>query len=344
MPEDAAGSGHPTADTPESPAVRGPAGAAPLRLRGSVRRTSTIDMRWPDGWGEQMLLLGRARDLLTAPDGSSRVLAEDEVRVGVAPDRTIVSIDTNPLRPAATGLVGARGGGGLRRVLADVLPGERDAGTPLYLLLDDVSGATLIGGFAYSQWPSRWPGGWHETRSSSARRRVEGICVGFAPGASSLQEGGSRFSHDLRPVPSLINAADPGGWHVLEDIAEVSMRRARRIDVSVDSVIRIEAMFQDSATVPDGGRVAVHEYRVEATADPVTGELLSVVADPRVLPFAECPMAAANVGRMIGTRLADLRASVLQELKGTAGCTHLNDALRALAEVQVLARTLGPDD
>jgi len=53
-------------------------------------------------------------------------------------------------------------------------------------------------------------------------------------------------------------------------------------------------------------------------------------------------MAATNVHRMVGTLLTDLRAAVLQELKGIAGCTHLNDALRALAEVPALARALAP--
>jgi hypothetical protein len=35
-----------------------------------------------------------------------------------------------------------------------------------------------------------------------------------------------------------------------------------------------------------------------------------------------------------------LRERVLDELKGTAGCTHLNDMLRALAEVPVLVGAL----
>jgi hypothetical protein len=80
-----------------------------------------------------------------------------------------------------------------------------------------------------------------------------------------------------------------------------------------------------------------------ATVDPVQGILSSVTADPRVLPYLECPSAAGGVDAMIGTPVADLRDAVLERLKGTAGCTHLNDALRALAEVPVLARTLLDD-
>lgn len=118
------------------------------------------------------------------------------------------------------------------------------------------------------------------------------------------------------------------------------MRRARRIDVSRDTIVRIDAHFQDSATTPEGGRQALHEYRVRATADPVSLELLSVEAEPRVLPFAECPAAAANVLRLVGTPLPRLRERVLEELRGPAGCTHLNDALRALADVPILLRQI----
>jgi hypothetical protein len=45
---------------------------------------------------------------------------------------------------------------------------------------------------------------------------------------------------------------------------------------------------------------------------------------------------------MIGTPLRELRQEVLERLRGTLGCTHLNDVLRALAEVpQMLAKALG---
>lgn len=49
-------------------------------------------------------------------------------------------------------------------------------------------------------------------------------------------------------------------------------------------------------------------------------------------------MTVANVGRMVGTPLTDLRTAVLEQLKGIDGCTHLNDVLRSLAEVPVLVR------
>lgn len=116
------------------------------------------------------------------------------------------------------------------------------------------------------------------------------------------------------------------------------MRRARRMDVRrLDTRIVIDAAFQDSATTPSGGRAVVHEYRLSATADAQSLRLLSVEAEPRVLPFVECPSATANLSRLLGTRLPELRDKVLAELRGTAGCTHLNDAVRALAEVPALA-------
>ena len=47
-----------------------------------------------------------------------------------------------------------------------------------------------------------------------------------------------------------------------------------------------------------------------------------------------------NISRLLGARLPELRQAVLEELPGTLGCTHLNDALRALAEVPVLVNHL----
>jgi hypothetical protein len=86
--------------------------------------------------------------------------------------------------------------------------------------------------------------------------------------------------------------------------------------------------------------VAVHEYRLLATADRSTGVLLSVDAQPRVLPYVECPMAAPNASWLVGTPLRQMRREVLERLRGEDCCTHLNDALRALAEAPILAAAL----
>jgi hypothetical protein len=118
-------------------------------------------------------------------------------------------------------------------------------------------------------------------------------------------------------------------------------RRARRSDVWIDGgVIAIDAGFQDSAGDPEHGRVAVHEYRISATADAQSGKLLTLAPDARILPFMECPSAAARASDLLGAPLRELRSIVLERLAKTNGCTHLNDALRALAEVPVLADEL----
>jgi hypothetical protein len=171
---------------------------------------------------------------------------------------------------------------------------------------------------------------------------MEGICSGFRPGSTALNpDGTSSPGQSSTPVADLRNPEDSEGWHAFTDQqGVVGMRRARRIDVWVDGVIRIDSAFQDSATDPEGGRTAVHEYRLTATADPASLNLLSVEAEPRILPYRECPSAAGNVTRLIGSRLPELREKVLEDLRGTLGCTHLNDALRALAEVPSLVRKL----
>jgi hypothetical protein len=311
-----------------------------LLIPGSARRTSSIDVSWPDGRAGNSSMIGRARDIVTPISGGAPViLAEDAFEVWLQPDRCIASIEATPKRPALSRLVGSRGGGGLRQALEAAVPEERRRSTPLYLILDDLSGTSLVSGWAWSQWDAEWL-----TTARSAlkdfdlekafRSRV-GICAGFAEGSSGLDPHTDRSG---TPAPDLRNPDDPEGWHLFTDQAgAVGMRRARRIDVRLDERIVIDAAFQDSATTPSGGRAVVHEYTLSATADAQSLRVLSVEAEPRVLPFVECPSATANLSRLLVTPLPELREKVLAELRGTVGCTHLNDALRALAEVPALA-------
>ena len=291
-----------------------------------------------------MVLDGRARDLVTPAGGVPWVAAEDRLHAVATPDRTIEQIWSEPERDL-TGLVGARAGARLRAALLSAVPEERRGGTPLYLLLDDLAGASLVGGFAFTQWPEAWPEHWRNDRERAFRgRKMSGVCVGFGPGSSALTESGeARPVDNIRAVEPLVDPGDPLGWHDLVERDGVSMRRARRTDAwDHDGLIEIDAMFQDSCTTPSGGRVAVHEYQVRAQARPGTYELVSLTALPRILPFGECPAAVTRVAELVGTPLPELRDAVIARLHTTNGCTHLNDELRALAEVPaMLARRYG---
>lgn len=333
---------------PEELAARGPVDATPPRRPGSVRRTTTIDMTWTDGLGTDLHLAGRGRDLLTPYRGDPRVLREQVVTVDVSPERRVLGFDVRDLPQGASRevpeLVGRSAMGGFRAAIADVAPELIDAGTPASLLIDDTPGATLISGFAHSRWipVDRLLA---VSRAQGHVRSMEGICTGLMPGSSGLApDGSSRWTHRTRAVRPLAEDPDPWAWHDVPTVTELSMRRMRRIDVWVEGgAIRIDAMFQDSATTPDGGRDAVHEYTLTAVADLAAGVLVEVMPVPRVLPYAECPLATQQVGRLVGVPLTELRSVVLERLAGVAGCTHLNDALRALADVPHLLASLdGP--
>lgn len=323
--------------------MSGTAGPAPVRRAGSVRRTATLDMSWPDGLGTPLRIEGRARDVVTGSVGGDPVVVDEaSVVTTISPERTIASLEVTPPIAHRQALIGTRIGGTLRTALADHVPEEKATGAPSYLLLDDLGGGSLIAGFVYSRWMKDLIAQARENPDPDRPRpQMEGICIGFRPGARSLRPDGTpEWDHRVAEVGSLINPYDPDGWHEMPEPAEVSMQRARRIDLwNEGDEIVIDAAFRDSATDPDVGRVAVHEYRIHAQAT-TDGVLAEVRADPRVLPYLECPDAADKVHQVVGTPLADLREVVLDRLAKTEGCTHLNDAVRAFAEVPALLRHL----
>jgi hypothetical protein len=47
-----------------------------------------------------------------------------------------------------------------------------------------------------------------------------------------------------------------------------------------------------------------------------------------------------KAARMVGTPVGEFRQAVLDTLVGTVGCTHLNDVLRAFADVPSLIAML----
>jgi len=327
------------------PPLRQTAMPVPLRPANSVRRTMTIDVSWPDGMDGERLFIGRCRDYHTIKPGlAGEVLDEAEFRARLAADKMITAIEATPETPGIENLVGVRGGNHLRLFIKENMPELISSGAPIYLPLDDISGTALVSAFAWSQWFDNWGDEFRKRLGEKGLEKILAdrinVCWGLAEGNSGVQSGGPPRDTPEADGGDLRNPADPDGWHDLPDFEGPGFRRARRIDVTRDDeagLILISAGFQDSARRKAGGRVAVHEYDLEASADLASGKLHSLTPHPRILPFSECPGAVANTQRLLGRNLQDIREAVLDELRGTQGCTHLNDALRALAEVPKLA-------
>lgn len=327
------------------PFARQSAGPAPLRRPGSIRRTTSIDSDWPDGFGEPWIMTGRARDLLTPFEGPEVERASGSFCIKTSPLREIMEIEATPGHSRLAEMVGVRAGGASRTALAEVLGDLR--GTPLFQLLDDFAGASLVAGWVWSRWIDDWHARMAANRARSTagnKGRMANICTGFAEGGSSLADDGSvdHSQQSATEVGPLVHPGDPAGWHELPvQEGRPMARRARRIDVwRAEGMIKVDAGFQDSGPNPQGTRTAIHEYRVYAEIDEASGALLALQALPLILPFRECPGAAMKATRMVGQDVGVFRQAVLDTLAGTIGCTHLNDVLRALADVPVLAAML----
>jgi len=314
--------------------------SAPPRRAGSVRRTTTIDFTWPDGMSGDVLLDGRARDLRTDGEGGSTELAVSSLRMVTDAGRIIKETGSVPELPGLRALAGESAMSGYRRRLAATGAAAGLAGTPLYQLLDDVPGATLVSGAAWQLWHGREQ--YLELKKDVSRRIMRDICTGYQDGSSALNPDGTlRWEQGRSPAVDIDDAGDELAWHARADPDGVTMRRARRIDVWADgAVVRVDAFFQDSSTLPGGGRQSIHEYTLTAEADRAAGVVRAVTPVPRVLPYRECPLAVTHVGALAGTPLAELRAAVPERLRGPLGCTHLNDMMRALADVPALASGL----
>jgi len=321
---------------------RGPVPSAPPRRAGSVRRTTTMDFTWPDGLAGDTVLDGRARDLRTNGDGTVAVLAEASLGLVSDQRRVIKEIRSAPGLPGLSALAGEPAMSGFRRRLAATGVAATVGGTPLYQLLDDIPGATLVSGAAWQRWYDM--DRYLELKADVRQRNMTDVCTGYQQGSSALQPDGTlRWSQDRQPAVDIDPVDDDLAWHRHARPEGVTMRRARRIDVWVAGpVIHVDAFFQDSSTLPAGGRQSIHEYTLTARADRETGTVRTVTPVPRVLPYHECPLAVGNVTALAGLPLSELRETVLERLKGPLGCTHLNDMMRALADVPDLARHLPP--
>jgi Protein of unknown function (DUF2889) len=340
---------------PEAAGPMDPVPVTPARPAGSIRRTSSIDTSRPDGLSGPMVITAQARDLLTADDGSATEVARTELVARLdGTSRQILALDVEPAVAGLDGLVGTAIGPGFRGRMIEVLPRERDGGTLLHLLLDDLPGATLVSGYALQRGGSldgvriKPSGESPPTRSEDkgkTRSMPGDICAGWATDATlmvTIRTQGVIPVSLGPPAPVLESPSDPWAWHAMEALPPQAMRRRRRLDLippaGRDAAHRVDVHFRDSYVDPDGAESVVHEYSVFGTIDVVRGQVVDMEAVAQVLPWMECPGALASAHRLAGVPLSDLRDRVRREWTGASTCTHLNDTLRSLGDVPTLAQ------
>lgn len=328
------------------PSVRGPHDPvlpAPPRQPGSIRRTSTIDTNRPDGLTGPSVVSASARDLCTAVDGTTAVLGEASVHARLSsPDHRLLEIHARPDEPALGDLVGRVVGPGFRARVDACVPHLRDTGALLYLLLDDLPGATLVSGYAMLHADAVTAHPHDEYLDARAD-----LCAGWARDGSmmTLVKRHGRSPVPLGPpAPPLARDDDPLAWHAMADLGPLGMRRLRRLDVGPvaepGAPIPVDVFFRDTHVDAEMVETVVHEYSVTVTIDPVTRTIRAIEARADVLPWRECPAAVASATRLVGRPLAGLRRHVREQFVGTSTCTHLNDVLRGLADVDALVDAL----
>ncbi len=304
-----------------------PVAKTPPRAAGSVRRTSHVDMTWPDAVSGDpdatVVLDAGARDVVTDEGGQGRVTAEARLVTTVAPGRAVVGVEADRDLSALVGLKAARG---WRAAARQLVPEGLES--PLGLLLDEVPIAVLLSFYAALR-----AGNVGTALTPAAADYMRDMCAGWATSATpmrSVDVGGPVPLPDLVPVP-VETGDDPLPHEPRPSLLPGSLRRSRRIDVVSGEVLHVDATFRDTWADPHEGEGILHEYTLTAEVGR-DGTLLSVAAEPRVVPYAECPRAAASPQALVGRHVA---FSALPE--GTASCTHLNDLLRSLACVPALA-------
>ncbi|VEG45905.1 Protein of uncharacterised function (DUF2889) [Mycolicibacterium flavescens] len=303
----------------------------PTLVAGALRRTSTIDTH-PDGAADSDVDL-RARDVVVRR-GAVEVLDEIAVRARLV-DRAIETIEAVPGDDRLGRLVGKRVGPGFRSTVGELLPAEVHGSTLLHLLLDDWVGAALVSGYALQH--ATIIAGTEEKLPPGTADRMAGICAGFAPEASLVA-----YARRLGTIPSVHGPQAPpielDGMHAVEPLGAHGMRRLRRLDLhpAEQGVSRFDAHFRDSYVDGDGVETIVHEYTLAGAVDVATRTITAISADVRVLPWQECPGAVGSAQRVQGMRLVEVRDRVRREFVGTSTCTHLNDTLRAIADLDAL--------
>ena len=330
----------------EAEALNAPAVRQPSRRAGSIRRTSSLQTLWKPDDDRSYAVVGRARDLATSATCDAIVVGEDAISATVSAEGRLASLTGNRLKDRLERFAGLRPGGELRKAMARDMAEECRAETRLHRLLDDLPGAAFLSVAAWYAWEGGVEGHAARTMSMSRLSRpVEGVCLSYVRGSSSMTEDGrgidKNADHPVGPLP--LATDDPLGFHSLVETDDPNQWRLRRTDLwCEDGNLVVDAWFQDSSGIEHDPvrRVIFHEYGLVAHIDAGSLDITAISVTPHVLPYVTCHAAPATAELLIGRNVRELRGLVPVLLKGSAGCTHLNDMLRALQNVAGLADLL----
>ena len=131
----------------EPAATAGPSVSTPVRVPGSARRTTSIEMDTRAG----LVLAGRARDLVTPTRGDAVVVDEAGFRARVGDylgGQIIEEFTASPTIDGLEGLIGRSASRGYRRELQRLADEQGMVGRPIFQLLDDIPGTALVSGYA----------------------------------------------------------------------------------------------------------------------------------------------------------------------------------------------------
>jgi hypothetical protein len=299
-------------------------------------------------------MTARGRDLRTTSHATAVVINQVDLSLRVdGSNRQVLSIASSPFLPGLDQLIGCPVGPGFRSRVNEACPGEREAGSLLHLLLDDLPGAALVSGYSAQRagaldQPRPEPPPKSTVGGTSGLARMmasqDDLCAGWAHEGTlmvTVRSTGEIPVSTGPAAPSLERDDDPLAWHAVPPLPPHAMRRRRRLDVmepdGSEEAHRFDAHFRDSHVDQDGEEWVVHEYSATGAFDILGSRVLDVAAEAHVLPWMECPGALTSAERLSGMPIAELRIRVRREFTGTSSCTHLNDTLRALGDLEILA-------
>lgn len=323
-------------------------GPPPPRRPMSLRRTASQQAHWQARPTDRYEMSCRARDYFTGPSlDRARIAGEEWITAQMHFDAVVEAFAASNREADLAALAGLRVGGPLRKAVAETMPEEPANSTLLYRMIDDMAGGAFLSGAAWQTWLA---GGMNDfaraiDAPSIMDMKMEGMCISYRPGSPALLPDGrqnDRFAYRSVAPIAVDPDGDPDAWHPVLHFDTPNQSRLRYMDVwRADGKVHALFGFQDSAAFPGTElRRLFHEYRGTVVMDPESLVLEAIEMEFGSLPYTTCHAAAQTPEALIGRSLADFRQTVIDVLKGTAGCTHLNDCLRTLQDVPAMVRTL----